>query len=85
MDISKDVFITLSGSFELEMKVDLDWWKFGGWTVGEVYCLIMNYCSDLGSKIDKVLDVRISFASLINYYEKYLELGNLLSVKVALK
>jgi hypothetical protein len=45
----------------------------------------LNYCSDLSSKIDKILDVRISFLSLINYYEKSLEFGNDFSIKIALE
>ena len=45
----------------------------------------MNYCGDLSSKIDKILDVRVSFASLINYYEKYLECENELGIKIALE
>lgn len=65
--------------------MELDWWRFGGWTVCEVYCLVLNYCSDLSSKIEKILDVRVSFQSLIEYYEKYLEVGQTDGLKIALE
>jgi hypothetical protein len=65
--------------------VEIQWWKFGAWAVCEIYCLALHYCSDLSSKIEKILDVRVSFSSLINYYEKYLEYGGQQCMKIALE
>jgi hypothetical protein len=69
--MDSEVFVSISRRKD-EEKVELHWWRFGGWTICEIYCLVLNYCSDLSSKIEKILDARVSFLSLINYYEKYL-------------
>lgn len=63
----------------------LDWWNFGFWSICELYCLILHYSGDLGIKIEKLLDVRVSFTSVISYYEEYLKAGGEESIKVALE
>lgn len=82
--IGNEIFVRTE-SARGEEKVVLDWWSLGIWSITELYCLILHYSGDLGIKIEKLLDVRVSFASVISYYEEYLRAGGEESIKVAVE
>lgn len=64
-------------------KVQLNWQLMGPWTIADFTSSVVHYCSELHHKIDGVLDVRLSFLSLIELYKQQLKQGTTLPIKIA--
>ena len=72
IELENTIQVYLEQSKQENLKVRVDWSHFDAWNVAQLFCMILTYCGDLFAKMDKALDVRISYLSLMNYYEKYL-------------
>jgi hypothetical protein len=51
-------------------RVSVQWNQLGAWTIAELTSSVLQYCSALNSRIEQVLDVRVSFRSLLNYHQQ---------------
>ena len=59
----------------------INWSQFGAWTISSVTASVLHYCSELSNKIEEVLDVRISFLSLLEYYRESMKAGEMLPMR----
>ena len=53
----------------------------GAWTISSVTASVLHYCSELSNKIEQILDVRVSFLSLLNYFKQSIQIGENNSVR----